>query len=151
LKIALNCALSAYCIEENRCHILILILFFNWYGYRIVTSILSQNADKRLEVRLDNNQYDESQLIELKVALNMPYQKTRQISKGITGKLKLTEVLYLCKSKIEGGYLVLKCIPNNSKEQIKVAGNEYFKMTNGFDQNQPDKNQNNNTNLAKSF
>jgi hypothetical protein len=32
-----------------------------------------------------------------------------------------------------------------------VAGNDYFKMTNGFDQNQPDKKQNNNTNLAKSF
>ena len=152
LKIALNCALSATALKKIAAILLILILFFNWYGYRIVTSILSQHADKRLEVRLDNNQYDESQLIELKVALNMPYQNDQADFERHYGEIEIDGKYYTyVKSKIEGGYLVLKCIPNSSKEQIKVAGNDYFKMTNGFDQNQPDKKQNNNTNLAKSF
>ena len=151
-EIALYCAPSAPVLKKIAAILLILILFFNWYGYRIVTSILSKNADKRLEVRLDNNQYDETQLIEMRVALNMPYQNDQADFERHYGEIEIDGKYYTyVKSKIEGGYLILKCIPNSSKEQIKVAGNDYFKMTNGFDQNQPDKKQNNNTNLAKSF
>jgi hypothetical protein len=95
LKIALNCALSATALKKIAAILLILILFFNWYGYRIVTSILSQHADKRLEVRLDNNQYDESQLIELKVALNMPYQNDQADFERHYGKSKLTGSIIL--------------------------------------------------------
>jgi hypothetical protein len=39
--------------------LLIVILSFNWYGYRIVTNILTKNADQRLEAQLDNNDYDD--------------------------------------------------------------------------------------------
>ena len=131
---------------------MILILFFNWYGYRIVTAVLSTNADKRLEIKLDNNLYDETQLVELRVPLNMPYQNDQADFERHYGEIEIDGKYYTyVKSKIEGGYLILKCIPNSSKEQIKVAGNDYFKLTNGFDQNQPDKKQNGNTNLAKSF
>ena len=54
------------------------------------------------------------------------------------------------KRKIENGYLVLKCIPNNAKEKIKAAGNDFFKMTVGLDTNQPDKKQNSSS-FAKNF
>ena len=132
--------------------LLIVILFFNWYGYRLVTSILSKNADRKLEIRLDNNQYDEAQLIELKVPLNVAYQTDQSDFERHYGEIEIGGKYYTyVKRKIADGYLILKCIPNSSKEQIKVAGNDYFKMTNGLDQNQPDKKQHNNTNLAKSF
>ena len=36
--------------------------------------IMTKQSDQQLELRLDNNDYDESQLIEVRVALNMPYQ-----------------------------------------------------------------------------
>ncbi|HZI52243.1 MAG TPA: hypothetical protein VFD56_00960 [Chitinophagaceae bacterium] len=132
--------------------LLIAILSFNWYGYRIVTSILSKNADKKLELRLDNNQYDESQLIELRVSLNLAYQNDQGDFERHYGEIEIDGMYYTyVKRKIEDGYLIVKCIPNRSKEQIKEAGNDYFKMTNGLDQNQPDKKQNSNSNLAKNF
>lgn len=151
-EIALNCAPSTNALKKLAAILLIVILSFNWYGYRIVTSILTNNADKQLELRLDKNQYDESQLIELKVALNIPYQNDQADFERHYGEIEIDGKYYTyVKRKIEGGFLILKCIPNNSKEQIKEAGNDYFKMTNGFDQNQPDKKQNNNSNLAKNF
>ena len=150
--IALICAPSPKALKKLAAILLIAILFFNWYGYRIVTSILTNNADKKLELRLDNNQYDESQLIELRVQLNVAYQNDQADFERHYGEIEIDGKYYTyVKRKIEDGFLILKCIPNNSKEQIKTAGNDYFKMTNGFDQNQPDKKQNNNSNLAKNF
>jgi hypothetical protein len=150
--IALNCAPSPNALKKLAAILLIAILFFNWYGYRIVTTILTNNADKKLELRLDNNQYDESQLIELRVQLNVAYQNDQADFERHYGEIEIDGKYYTyVKRKIEDGFLILKCIPNNSKEQIKTAGNDYFKMTNGFDQNQPDKKQNNNSNLAKNF
>lgn len=129
--------------------LLIAILFFNWYGYRIVTSLLTRDADKQLELRLDNNDYDEAQLIEIKVPLNMPYQNEQADFERHYGEMEVDGKYYTyVKRKVENGYLILKCIPNNTKEQIKAAGNDYFKMTNGLDQ--PDKKQDKN-NFAKNF
>ena len=151
-QIALNCAPSTNALKKLAAILLIVILFFNWYGYRIVTSVLTDNADKKLELRLDNNQYDESQLIELRVPLNIPYQNDQADFERHYGEIEIDGKYYTyVKRKIEDGFLILKCIPNSSKEQIKTAGNDYFKMTNGFDQNQSDKKQNNNSNLAKNF
>ena len=55
------------------------------------------------------------------------------------------------KRKIEKGFLVLKCISNSSKEKIKTAGNDYFKMANGLDDQKQDNKQNNTNNLVKNF
>ena len=151
-EIALNCAPSKTALKKLAAILLIAILSFNWYGYRIVTSILSENADKKLELRLDNNQYDESQLIELRVPLNLAYQNDQGDFERHYGEIEIDGMYYTyVKRKIEDGYLIVKCIPNSSKEQIKEAGNDYFKMTNGLDQNQPDKKQSSNSNLAKNF
>lgn len=146
---ALNCALTTV-LKKVAAILLIAILSFNWYGYRIVMNIMSKNADQQLELRLDNNEYDETQLIELKVPLNVPYQNDQADFERHYGEMEIDGKYYTyVKRKIENGYLILKCIPNSSKEQIKAAGNDYFKMTNGL--GQPDKKQDNSKNLAKSF
>ena len=107
--------------------LLIAILFFNWYGYRIVTNILTQDSDKQLEARLDNNQYDESSLIEIRVALNVPYQNNQAEFERHYGEIEVNGKYYTyVKRKIDNGFLVLKCIQNYYKEKIKAAGNEYF-------------------------
>ena len=125
--------------------LLISLLFFNWYGYRIVTDILSTKADKQLEAQLDNNQYDESQLIEVRVNLNVPYQNVETEFERHYGEMEVNGVYYTyVKRKVENGYLVLKCIPNDSKKEIHSAGNNYYKMTNGLDQDQPGKKTNSN-------
>ncbi len=131
---------------------MILILFFNWYGYRIVTSILAKGADKQLEVQLDNNEYDESQLIEVRIALNVPYQNDQADFERHYGEIKVNGKYYTyVKRKIENGFLILKCISNQSKEKIKAAGNDFFKVTNGLAQDQQGQKQNNNSNFAKNF
>ena len=132
--------------------LLIALLSFNWYGYRIVMNILTKDADQQLELRLDNNEYDESQLVEVRVALNIPYQTEQSDFERHYGEITVDGKYYTyVKRKIEKGFLVLKCISNSSKEKIHAAGNDYFKMANGLDDNQQDKKQNSSNNFAKNF
>jgi hypothetical protein len=141
-----------YWVKRTAAILLIIILFFNWYGYKLVTAFLQKKADHHLEARLDNNDYDESQLIEIRVALDMPYQTSQSEFERHYGEIEIDGKSYTyVKRKIEDGYLVLKCIYNNSRDNIKSAGNDFYKMANGLDQNQSDKKQGNNSSVAKNF
>ena len=132
--------------------LLIIILFFNWYGFKIISAYLQKDADYRLEARLDKNDYDESQLMEIRIALNMPYQNSQSEFERHYGEIELDGKYYTyVKRKIENGYLILQCIPNNSKQELQSASNEFLKITYGLDQNQQDKKQNSNSSVAKNF
>lgn len=134
--------------------LLILVLLFNLCGYRIMIPLLQNNADIKLETRLDNNDYDESQLVEIRVPLNMPYQERFTEFERHYGEIEIDGKLYTyVKRKIEGDILVLKCIVNESKQLIKAAGNDWVKIASGIDMDHsgPVKSQQHNTSLAKSF
>jgi hypothetical protein len=114
--------------------LLICLLLFNWYGYRFVTNYLQKKADTQLEARIDVNDYDESQLLEIKVALNMPYQNNWSDFERHYGEIEIKGKIYTyVKRKVENGCLILKCIPNTAKQNIKNADNILFNMNNGFD------------------
>ncbi len=115
--------------------ILLGLLLFNWCGYRWVLNIVQQNADTKLEASLDRNDYDESQLIEIKVAVNMPYQTDWADFERYDGEIEVNGVHYkYVKRKIEGGQLVLKCIPNQTKQRLETAKGDLFKITNDIQQ-----------------
>ncbi len=115
--------------------LLICLLLFNWYGYRFVTNYLQKKADRQLESRIDINDYDESQLIEIKVALNMPYQNDWSGFERHYGEIELNGKIYTyVKRKVEDGYLILKCIPNIAKQNLRNADNILFNINNGLDQ-----------------
>lgn len=130
---------------------MIIMLFFNWYGYRIVANLMEKDADQHLEAQLDNNDYDESSLIELRVPINIPYQTSQSEFERHYGEMQIDGRYYTyVKRKIENGFLVLKCIPNDAKQKIKTASNEFFKMANGLDQDSKKQDGSNNS-VAKDF
>jgi hypothetical protein len=129
---------------------LIFVLLFNLCGYRLVISILQTSADNRLESHLDHNNYDESQLIEIRVALNMPYQERYTEFERHYGEINIDGKAYTyVKRKIEGDVLVLKCIANTSRQELKKINDEQAKNNSGQDQQTPGKKQN--TSFAKVF
>ncbi|MFT3937072.1 MAG: hypothetical protein QM726_25825 [Chitinophagaceae bacterium] len=111
------------------------ILLFNWCGYRWVINIMQQNADNKLEARLDKHDYEESQLLEIKVPLNMPYQTDWADFERVNGEIEVNGIHYkYVKRKIQDGQLVLKCIPNQTKQQLETAKKDFFKITNDIQQ-----------------
>ncbi len=113
----------------------ILILTFNFCGYRFVISFLQNKADATLEAAIDNESYDESQLMEMRVALNMPYQERHTDFERHYGEIIIDGKAYTyVKRKIDGNVLVLKCIANQQKQQLKEKENAITKANSGQDQ-----------------
>jgi hypothetical protein len=111
------------------------LLLFNWVGYRLVINYLQQRADHQLEARIDINNYDDAQLMEIRVALNMPYQAVNTSFERLYGEIEIGGKSFTyVKRKVEDGYLVLKCLPNHTKDVLKNNGNTYFSSTNGTGQ-----------------
>ena len=131
---------------------LICLLVFNWYGYRFVTNYLQRKADKQLEARLDVNDYSEAQLMEIRVPLNMPYQNNSSEFERHYGEIEVNGKIYTyVKRKIEDGVLILKCIPNTQKQDLKNADNILFTANNGLDQEHNGKNNSPLTNIVKTL
>ncbi|MEO6288391.1 MAG: hypothetical protein ABIO76_00635 [Ginsengibacter sp.] len=116
--------------------LLLAILIFNWIGYRFVVDYLQDKADIQLEARLDKNQYDESQLIELKVPIHLPYQTSWAKYERYDGEINLKGILYkYVERKVFNDTLYLKCLPNTKKMHLETAKDDYFKNTNDLAQN----------------
>jgi hypothetical protein len=118
--------------------LLILILFFNLGGYRVIIPLLQQQSDRKLEALLDNNDYDESQLIEVRVSLNMPYQQRFTKFERHYGQIEIDGKLYTyVKSRIEGDVAIFKCIANESGQQLKSIKDDLTKANSGADMDHP--------------
>ena len=111
-------------------------MLFNLFGYRFYTGWLQQRADQQLQSRIDANDYDETQLLEIRIALNMPYQNNQSDFERYYGEAEVNGRVYTyVKRKIEDGYLILKCLPNHEKQVIRSANNIFFSINNGLDEN----------------
>jgi hypothetical protein len=141
-----------YRLRKVAAILLIALLVFNWYGYRFVTNYLQNKADKQLQARIDVNDYNESQLIEIRVALNMPYQNNSSEFERHYGEIEINGKIYTyVKRKIEEGTLILKCLPNTEKQNIKTADNILFTANNGLDQEHNGKNNSPLSNVFKTL
>ncbi|HYE55365.1 MAG TPA: hypothetical protein VD996_10990 [Chitinophagaceae bacterium] len=116
--------------------LLMLLLAFNWYGYRLLINYLQDEVNTELQASLDNNEYDESQLVTLRIPLNMPYVTDWNDFESYAGETIIEGIHYkYVKRKVERGELVLLCIPNHHKTTLEAARDSYFKLVNDLDNN----------------
>jgi hypothetical protein len=124
-----------YCLKKTASILLLLALVFNWCGYQLLFSWLQYKASEQLEVWLDNSQYNEEELVEIRVPLGLPYQTDWDDFERVDGEIQLKGVHYkYVKRKVKNGELVLKCILNLSKQQVLNARDVFFKLVNDLDQ-----------------
>ena len=98
----------------------LLVLLFSAGGYRIAISLLEKNVDQKLEAKIDQRDYDESKLIEIRVALNMPYQERYSDFERQYGEIEMNGKMYsYVQRKIDGDVVIFKCIPNEAKQELK--------------------------------
>ena len=112
-------------------------------------AVLNDHADTRLESQIDKSDYDESQLIEIKVAMNMPYQERFTDFERHYGQIEIDGKSYTyVKMKIAGDMAIFKCIPNESKQLLKTINNELTKANSSGDMDHSGKQQ---SSFAKNF
>ncbi|MBS1596726.1 MAG: hypothetical protein JST75_00770 [Bacteroidetes bacterium] len=108
------------------------ILLFNWFGYRLLTSYMQSKADVQLRTSLDNNNFDESQLVSVKVpATNLGYYVNAAQFERVDGTAEINGVQYnYVKRRVFNDSIEMLCIPNHTAMQLKNAKDEFFKLVN---------------------
>jgi hypothetical protein len=121
-------------------------------GYRFVSRFLEHKSDLALETRIDNFEYDEANLIEMRVPLNAPYLSDNSSAfERYDGELEINGVHYkYVKRKVENGELVLLCLPNDNKTRFQNSRDDFFKLVNDLNQSTRGK-ENNSSASFKAF
>ena len=93
-------------------------------------------ADGQLEARLDDNHYDESQLISIKVPSHLSYSNPSLQFQRVDGQVTVAGVLYkYVKRRIFNDSVEMLCIPNHAAMQIQTARNNFYQLANDLQHN----------------
>jgi hypothetical protein len=114
------------------------VFLFNIGGYRLVTNYLEQKQSTALELQLDQKQYDETTLIEIRVPVSLPYQTDWKEFERVDGEVEVNGMHYkYVERKLEAGEMIYHCIPNNGKAMLVNARENFFKLVNDLQTQQP--------------
>ena len=111
--------------------LLIALFIFNLFGYRILFYFAQQQSDINIEKALDKNQYNEEDLITIKIPMSVPYQVEWKDFERFDGEVNLNGKIYkYVKRKVCDGNLILLCLPDHNKMHLESAKNDLFKNSN---------------------
>ena len=129
------------------------ILFFNWVGYRLFTSYLESKADLQLQAQLDDNNYEESELISIKApASSLPYYTNSKQFERVDGQVEIGGIQYkYVKRRLYNDSLELMCIPNRAAMKLQTAKDEFFKLVNDLQHNGQSKKTGSHPGSSKNF
>ena len=107
------------------------VLLFNLCGYRLVIDYLQQRHDATFTAQLDNEEYNNADLISIKTALSLPYYNASMDFERVDGSINIDGVQYnYVKRRIVADSLELLCLPNTGKQKLQTAKADFFKITN---------------------
>lgn len=111
----------------------LLILVFNFCGYKWILSYMEKKSTVRLEQKLDAGDYDANDLVEVKIPLNLPYYTDWAEYETFYGETEYKGKIYqFVKRKISADTLYLLCIPHTEKNDLQVAKSDFFKTVNSL-------------------
>jgi len=87
--------------------------------------------------RIDRAEYNDKDLIEVKVPVNLPYQTNWKEFERYDGEIQIAGVHYnYVKRKLQNDTLILMCIPNTDKMKLFNARETFFSLVNDMQQNE---------------
>ena len=113
------------------------ILLFNWFGYRLVIGYWQERTQSDLEARLDVDDYDESQLITVKIPVtHLSYYNTSPAFERVNGSVDIGGVQYkYVKRRLYNDSLELVCLPDQGAMKLGATANDFYRVTNGLQAN----------------
>jgi hypothetical protein len=119
-------------LKKSAAILLLGILLFNGWGYRLLTSYMESRANRQLEAQLDDDQYDESQLISIRIpATHLSYFNSSLQYETVYGEIDIQGLRYeYCKRRILNDSIEFLCIPNRDAIKMQTARDDFFQLTN---------------------
>lgn len=117
--------------------LLVGILLFNAVGYRALNTYMQHKAAVQMISVLDRQQYDESQLISIKVpASHLSYYNSSPNFERVDGQIEVNGVIcQYVKRRLYNDSLELLCIPNHTVTKLRMTGKDHFRLITDAEQN----------------
>lgn len=111
---------------------LLIVLLFNFIGYRFFSSYLEDKANAQLEAKLDLNDYNDDQLVSLKIPVtHLSYYNSSAQFERVDGQIEVNGIQYkYVKRRFYNDSVELICIPNQTATSLRSAKDEFFKLVN---------------------
>ena len=123
-------------MKKSAAIILLALFGFNLFGYKLLINLLEQQASISLQHRLDLDQYDNNNLVEIKVPVSLPYLSNWTDFEKYQGETVINGIHYkYVKRRLVNDTLILLCVRNETKDQLKSAQSDYFKQVNDLQGN----------------
>jgi hypothetical protein len=108
------------------------IVLFNWCGFQLLHAYLENRATKQQQVKLDNHNYDESELVTLKVpAEHLAYHNVSMQFERVDGQIEIGGLQYsYVKRRLFNDSIEMLCIPNPAAMNLKSVKNDFIKLVN---------------------
>ena len=129
------------------------ILIFNCIGYRLLSVYLENDANARLEMRLANNDYDESQLISVKApADHLAYYNNSELFERVDGEIEINGIQYkYVKKRLYNDTLEFLCITNKEVMKLHSAKDDFFKLVDDLQRTAQDNKTSSHQNFSKNL
>lgn len=109
------------------------IFLFNLGGYRVAFNFASRQADEQLQSKLDNNGYNENELVVLKMPMSVPYYSGTGGFEYTQGEVTLEGIIYrYVKKRVVNDTLEMYCIPHENKMELMNARDQFAKLATDF-------------------
>ncbi|MBS1600235.1 MAG: hypothetical protein JST75_18550 [Bacteroidetes bacterium] len=132
---------------------LLLIVTFNWFGYRLVAAFMEDRANDKMEHLLDNENYDQAQLISISIqAHDLSYASNDLNFKRVNGRVEINRVQYsFVKWRVYDGVLELLCLPNMIATKLEKTNVDIFKLISDLQNEGQNKKSSPLSNIAKNL
>lgn len=132
--------LFSHLLKQIASILLLGILLFNWGGYRLLTNYFERRADIQMQADLDQNNYNQSDLISIKVSASLPYINSSEKFERVDGNIDINGVNYTyVKRRFYNDSLELLCIKNTARASVTNARDEFARLANDFVSNNSSK------------
>lgn len=111
------------------------IMLFNGFGYRIVSNYFDQKAAAHLISLIEENNYNENELVSVKTPINLPYYSNSPKFERVDGEMEINGVVYqYVERRVYNDSLEIRVLPNQDRLHIKNAKESFDKLASDFDQ-----------------
>ncbi len=107
---------------------------FSLGGYQLLFNQMEQQAGKQFIAQLDEQTYNEDELIEIKVPIELPYMQNWDNYERYDGEVIVDGVHYnYVKRKLVNDSMSFLCLPNVEKNRLYNARETFFALVNDIE------------------
>ena len=110
---------------------MVIVILFNAGGYDLFFQYLMYRSDSRIIEKINHNRYNNSDLVEVKIPVNMPTQQDWDSYQEVSGQVEIKGHRYdYAEIRITRDTLFLHVIPNTELSKLVKANGLYGKLVN---------------------